>query len=201
VNGRFESAIARFDEENSKDPNFETHGLERTPRELFYAQRLTEWVLKLEPNASEVLLLAARSQHICRWQIPRGKHSADRAGYHRWRNELKQFHAEIAGRILHECGYDDQTIAQVRRLNLKENFPSDPESRTLENALCLVFLQFQFHDFAAKTDKGKVLNALRKSWSKMTERGRKLALTLPFSDLDRELLSEALGAGKAQANP
>jgi hypothetical protein len=36
-----------------------------------YAQRLTDWVLRLSPDATEELRLAARCQHICRWEIPR----------------------------------------------------------------------------------------------------------------------------------
>ena len=57
---RFAAAIRRFDEENARDPNTEpVEGVPR-PRELVYAERLTEWVMKLCPDASEELRLAAR---------------------------------------------------------------------------------------------------------------------------------------------
>ena len=62
------------------------------PRFL-YARRLTEWVLKLAPEASQSLRLAARCQHLCRWMIPRETQPMTRAGYLRWRNESKHFHA------------------------------------------------------------------------------------------------------------
>jgi hypothetical protein len=90
----FEKAIERFDAENGRDPNAEIDRGVQQPRELLYARRLTEWVLSLAPNASESLRLAARCQHICRWMIPRENHPMNRAGYLRWRNELKQFHAK-----------------------------------------------------------------------------------------------------------
>ena len=67
MNETFASALRRFDEENARDPNQENG----RPRELLYAERLTDWVLKLAPDASEALRLAARCQHICRWQSPR----------------------------------------------------------------------------------------------------------------------------------
>ena len=64
---RFEEAVRRFDEENSRDPNtVEASGVKK-PRELVYAEWLTDWVLRRCPAASEELRLAARCQHLCRW--------------------------------------------------------------------------------------------------------------------------------------
>jgi hypothetical protein len=191
---QFEKAIQRFDQENSRDPNQEIVNGASHSRELLYAQRLTDWVLKLAPDASEILRLAARCQHICRWMIPRSKYEMTRPGYLRWRSDLKKFHAEKAGEILHEVGYAEETIRKVQELNLKKNFPNDPESRVLEDALCLVFLEFQFTELAAKTDDEKMINALRKSWGKMTEAGKAAALNLNFSPNEMRLVQAALNA-------
>ena len=119
----FEAALRRFDEENARDPNTETVNGVSQPRELVYAHRLYDWVLKLAPNASQELLLAARSQHICRWNIPRDRYPMDRAGYLKWRNDLKQFHARKSGEILRGLGFDENVIVHVQALNLKKNFP------------------------------------------------------------------------------
>jgi len=187
-NNNFESAIRRFDEENSRDPKRENG----QPYELLYAERLTNWVLKLCPSASETLCLAARCQHICRWEIPRESYPATRAGYLMWRADLKKFHAEKSGTILREVGYDDATVRRVQSLNLKENFPADPEVRTLEDALCLVFLEFQFAALAAKSDDDKMINALRKSWAKMSESAHAEALKLTFGEREKQLVARAL---------
>jgi hypothetical protein len=192
VNEKFAAAIRRFDEENSRDPNRETSGGVSHPRELLYAQRLTDWVLRLAPEASEALRLAARCQHICRWQSPRENYPATRAGYLRWRADLKKFHAEKSGAILREVGYDAETIRRVQDLNLKKNFPADAETRTLEDALCLVFLEFQLAPLAAKSDDDKMINALQKSWTKMTEAARAEALKLDCGDREKALLQRAL---------
>ena len=109
MNEKFQQAIARFDAENSRDPNVE----DGRPRELLYAQRLTDWVRKLCPAASETLLLAARCQHICRWQSPREKYPMTRPGYLTWRADLKKFHAETSGAILRAVGYDEETIRRA----------------------------------------------------------------------------------------
>lgn len=185
---KFTAALRRFDEENSRDPNSENS----QPRELLYAQRLTNWVLKHHPNASEELRLAARCQHICRWEIPRDSYPMTRAGYLKWRADLKKFHAQKSGEILREVGYDENAIRRVQDLNLKKNFPSDPETRTLEDALCLVFLEFQLADLAAKTADDKTINALQKSWGKMTEAARAEALKLNYGEREKTLLQRAL---------
>jgi hypothetical protein len=188
----FERAMRRFDEANAEDPNKEMVEGRVRPRELVYAERLTEWVVRLAPDASEELRLAARSQHLCRWQIPRERYEMNRAGYHRWRNELKAFHAGKAGEILKEAGYSEPVIARVQELNLKKNLPADPEIQILEDALCLVFLQHQLPELASKTTEEKMLNALRKSWNKMSRHARAEALQLPLSARERELLERAL---------
>lgn len=189
---RFQRAIRRFDEENSRDPNVEVVNGAPRPRELVYAERLTGWVEKLCPDASEELRLAARCQHICRWMIPRDKYERTKPGYLRWRNELKKFHAQKAGEILREAGYDEEMVARVQALNLKKNFPHDQSSRVLEDALCLVFLEYQLADLAAKSTEEQMLNALRKSWAKMTPQAHAEALKLNYAPQMRALIERAL---------
>ncbi|MEI9960770.1 MAG: DUF4202 domain-containing protein [Limisphaerales bacterium] len=189
---KFEAAIRRFDEENSRDPNSEIADGVSQPRELLYAKRLTDWVLRLTPNASETLRLAARCQHICRWEISRNSYPMTRPGYLKWRADLKKFHAQKAGEILREVGYDEETICRVQDMNLKKNFPADAETCTLEDALCLVFLQFQLAELAAKTAEDKTINALQKSWGKMSEAARAEALKLNYGEHEKALLHRAL---------
>lgn len=191
---RFIAAIARFDAENTKDPKrIPAAGIEQ-PRELAYSHWLTDWVMRLAPNASEPLRLAARCQHLCRWEIPRDSYPATRAGYLKWRQVLKEFHADKAAGILRGVGYDDATIRQVRELNLKKNFPADADCRVLEDALCLVFLEHQFSELAAKTTEEKLIAALQKCWGKMTGQARARALTLSYSDEEKRLLQLALNS-------
>jgi len=191
---RFAAALRRFDEENARDPNRETADGVAQPREWLYAQRLSDWVLRLCPDASEPLRLAARCQHLCRWEIPRQSYPMTRAGYLQWRTTLKKFHAQKAGGILREVGYSDELIQRVQDLNLKKNFPNDPETRVLEDALCLVFLQYQLAELAAKTAEDKTINALQKSWQKMTPAARAQALKLNYSEREKSLLTRALGS-------
>jgi hypothetical protein len=189
---RFSQAVARFDAENSRDPNQVVVDGTTHPHELLYAIRLTDWVTRLQPDPSERLLLAARCQHICRWIIPRSNYEMNRAGYLRWRSELKKFHACKSEEILREVGYDDETIARVRELNLKKNLGRDPECQVLEDALCLVTLQYQLSDLVAKTDPGKMVEILLKTWKKMSPAAHTAALKLSYTDTEKALLDQAL---------
>jgi hypothetical protein len=180
---RFQEAISRIDAVNAADPR---------GQELPYSQRLSAWVERLCPHASEPLRLAARAQHIARWESPRESYPPGRLGYLQWREELKEFHAERAGAILAEVGYDPETIDRVQHLIRKRNFPRDEEGRILEDALCLVFLETQLASTVAKTGEEKMIGILQKTWRKMTPQARQIALTLPMSETCRALLERAL---------
>ena len=192
---RFTEAVRRFDEENGRDPNRLIVGGISHPQELLYAERLTDWVLRLHPEASEHLLLAARSQHLRRWTIPRHSYEMTRAGYLRWRADLKQFHAAESAKILGAVGYDEETITRVRDLNLKKQLGRDSECQVLEDALCLVTLQYQLTDLISKTAPEKIVEILRKTWKKMSNVARDQALKLPFSGTEKQLIEQALKSG------
>ena len=193
---RFDAALRRFDEENSRDPNVENVSGSPQPREWVYARWLTDWVLRLCPDASEALRLAARCQHLCRWKIPRASYPMTREGYLKWRSDLKHFHAEKAGEILKAVGYATEMIERVQKLNLKKDFPRDPETRVLEDALCLVFLEHQLADLASKTAEDKMITALQKSWKKMTAAAQAEALKLTYGQREQGLLEKALKPSK-----
>lgn len=191
---RYRAAIRRFDAENARDPNNVIVNGAAHPRELVYAEWLTGWLHRLKPDASEELRLAARCQHLCRWMIRRDSYPMTRAGYLKWREELKKFHAQKTERILRETGYPEATIERVRSLVLKENLSTDSETQVLEDALCLVFLEYQLSELAGKTSEEKVVNALRKSWKKMSALGQSEALKLPYRAREKELIERALKA-------
>ena len=189
---RFNQAITKIDAANSTDPHLLAVEGQTRPLEAIHAERRTAWIRQLVGNeASEALLLAARAQHIRRWEIPRETYPPDRAGYLQWRQDLKHFHAEKTAEILQEVGYDPSLIERVRDLILKKRLKLDPEVQALEDALCLVFLEEQFSDFARK-EADKIVNIVAKSWRKMSPRGQQFALALPLAAEDRAIIEQAL---------
>jgi hypothetical protein len=189
---RFSSAIAGIDAANAEDPTTVSDGTRTIAAELLYSHRMTRWLEKLYPQASEPLHLAARAQHIRRWTIPRSQYPMDRAGYHRWRTSLYSFHADTAAAILQHVGYDETTIARVRSLLKKERLKADAETQALEDVICLVFLENYFADFAPKHDAEKVIGILRRTWAKMSPIGRDAAMKLPLPPAAADLVRSAL---------
>ena len=185
-------AFEAFDNYNKQDPFVFTWDGVSYPQEYFLALKLHEWVLKLDPNAGEELLLASRSQHIGRWESPRETYPMDREGYLKWRKDLAHFHADKAADIMRRVGYSEDIIERARQIILKQKIKVDNDVQTMENALCLVFLQFQYEEFLHKHSPEKVVNILRKSLIKMDAHGHQFALGLNYSELGMQYINEAL---------
>lgn len=189
---RFETAIALIDKANSEDINtYQVAGMDY-PKELLYSQRMTRKLLQFEPNASKALQIAARAQHICRWKIARDAYPMDRVGYLKWRETLKKMHGDLTADILKQVGYDDQFIDRVKAIILKKLIKKNEESQTLEDTICLVFLDYYFDEFAAKHDDEKIIDILKKTWVKMSDKGHEAALKLPFSEKSLALVKQAI---------
>ena len=189
---RFRAAIERIDAANSEDPNREVWEGQEHPKELLYAQRMSESLENLAPEAPEVVRLAVRAQHIQRWKIARSEYPKDRQGYRRWRTDLGRFHAEKAAAILREVGYGPETMGRVESLLQKKQLKVDPDCQLLEDVICLVFLQYYFADFAKEHDEAKLINILRRTWKKMSSRGQQAALELKLSGPLRTLVEKAI---------
>ncbi|MCO6440037.1 MAG: DUF4202 domain-containing protein [Nitrococcus mobilis] len=191
-NARFRNALDRLDTLHAEDPRRAQAAGKEIAYELLYAQRMSEWLGRVAPQASEALHLAARAQHLQRWRIPRDNYPKDRRGYLAWRRALGHRQAEQAAQILREVGYDEALCQQVAGMIRKERLHSDPDAQTLEDTACLVFLAHYFTDFATAHEETKLLRIVRKTWNKMSPRGHELAATIPLSGDAQALLRKAL---------
>ena len=95
-------------------------------------------------------------------------------------------------RILAAEGYDQATLSRVGDIIRKKSLEVDPEVQALEDALCLVFLETQFRDLAARLDAARMIDVLRKTLRKMSDEGKRLALTIEMSSAERALLERAV---------
>jgi uncharacterized protein DUF4202 len=185
-------ALEAFRAANAADPNLLIDAGVPRPKELVDAERLAAWVGRLEPSASEALVLASHCQHLCRWELPRTNFPDGRIGYLTWRKALARFHADRAAEILRGVGYDEALIEQVRLINLKSGLHTNPDVQTMEDALCLSFLEHELEEFSGKHEADKVVDIIRKTWGKMSERGHARALELKLSSRASALVARAL---------
>ena len=189
---RCEEALRRFDEANAQDPRREIVDGEEHPKELIYGRRMSAWLDRIAPDAPEAVRLAVRAQHIRRWEISRESYPMDRPGYRAWRTDLGKFHAETAAAILREVGYDTETIGHVESILRKERLKTDPDSQLLEDVACMVFLDHYFEDFIDEHDEPKLVNIVRRTWAKMSDRGHVAALKLDLSKRAQIIVEKAL---------
>jgi uncharacterized protein DUF4202 len=189
TDARFDAAIEAIDAANRDDPNTIVVDGAELPKELAHAEMVTEWVRRLDPHASEPLLLAARAHHLRRWSIPRASYPTGRKGYLKWRKTLHEQHAHDVAEILQQVGYDDTTTARVQELVRKRGLGKDPEVQTLEDALCLVFIQTQLRDLAARLDPKTLPGVIDKTKKKMSDEAIAFALELDLTPDERALLA------------
>ena len=189
---RLAAAIAAIDAANAEDPfTLVIDGVER-PKELAHAELMTEWVRRLDPDATDAQLLAARAHHLRRWALPRQDFPEGRSGYLRWRTTLKKRHADEVGEILRGVGYDEATIERVQQIIRKERLGKDPQVQVHEDALCIVFLLTQLTDVAEQLGDDKTIEVLQKTARKMSPAGLAAAAELPLGDEGASLLTRAL---------
>ena len=194
---RFDRAIALFDVANGQDPNRESVNGETFPKELLYSIRMSGMLQRFAPDAGEAVRLAVRAQHIQRWKIPRSDFPRTPFGYKQWRTGLYKFHAETAGQLMHEAGYDDEMIERVKRCVAKLGIKVNPETQMLENVADLVFLEHYLAGFAAQHpeyDEAKWIDILQKTWKKMSPQCRAFALSkIRLPESLAPLIAKALG--------
>jgi hypothetical protein len=189
---RLDRVLHLIDEANARDPHREIWQGQAQPKELLYGLRMTGWLERLRPEASDLLRIAARGQHLRRWEVPRDSYPATREGYLRWRSYLYGFHADRVAELMTQAGYAPESIERVKTMVRKKGLKTDPDVQAIEDAACLVFLEFYFPEFAATQPAEKLLGIVRKTWAKMSEQARQLALEIQFPDSIRSMLLQAL---------
>lgn len=178
-NSLYQAAIAAFDQANAEDPNREIVDGKEYPKELLYALRMTEMQERYAPEASEAVKLACRAQHIQRWKSPRSDYPMDKKGYMLWRTNLYKFHAETAGALMKQVGYDDEMIASVKTIVGKKDLKTNPETQLMEDVVDLCFIEHYMLHFAQQKpdyDEAKWILIIKKTWDKMSERAHTFAL-------------------------
>ncbi|MFT3783426.1 MAG: DUF4202 domain-containing protein [Nibricoccus sp.] len=174
----YQKARELIDTAHSADPKRTRDG---QPAELLYAENMERWVVRVVPDASPVLRLAARCQHLERWSVPRASFPMDKLGYHAWRKSLYKKQAERTRELLLQAGLTaaeaDEAAVWVSKTGLKTN----PGTQALEDAACLVFLETEIAEFATlhpDYTRDKYIDIIRKTWRKMSPRAQELASTI-----------------------
>lgn len=191
-NTQLHSVFKAIDAINSEDPNTTMIDGVSQPNELLYGQYMTKCIDQYWPDASELLQIAVRAQHIKRWHLKRTDFAAGKAGYYQWRIEQGKFHAQLTKNIMLEHGYSEDEAETTAKLLRKEELKSNADTQTLEDVACLVFLQYYFDAFAAKHTEEKIIRILQLTWRKMSDKAHDIALKLTLPEHLAALVGKAL---------
>ncbi|MCY3888445.1 MAG: DUF4202 domain-containing protein [bacterium] len=191
LSNRLRAALDAIDVANADDPHTIEIGGEVRSKEQAHAELMTEWVKRLDPDAQDAQLVAARAHHLRRWVLPRSDYPEGRAGYLRWRTAQTKRHAAEVAEIVTAVGYDEDFAADVSAIVAKRGLATDPRVQTHEDALCLVFLQIQFEALADKLGDDHMAEVLAKTLAKMSPAARQIAGDLSLSDRAAALLGAA----------
>ena len=194
IKTRFEAALEAIDLANASDPRTIEVAGQRRPYEIVYAERMTARLAAMYPEASEILQLAARAQHLRRFDIARSNYMEGRSGYHDWRRACREHHAKLLGEILLAKGYGHDEVAHAGMLIRKEQLKKHRESQALENVVDVVFVEHYFESFLAKYsafDEAKMIDIVAKTLRKMSPKGHAAALGLDLPHSTRRLILAA----------
>ncbi len=168
MSARKQAVLDAIDAANRQDPNIE----DGQPVELIYGQRMSAEMDRLFPDASDMLQIAARGQHVERWKLARSEYPEGRAGYLAWRKAQGVHHAEVVMGLMQQAGYDADDIDATGRMLRKQGIKRDDEVQALEDVICFVFLKWYFAPFAAKHSVEKIQSIVEKTARKMSAEGR-----------------------------
>lgn len=188
----FQRAMAELDALHAEDPRrVEVEG-ESLPLELWHAGRMSAWLERVMEAPSELVQIAARAQHLQRWQVPRNEYPEGRVGYLTWRRDQGKRAGDTTARVMEAAGYPAEEAAEVSRMIRKQGLGRDPGTQAVEDCACLVFLENYFADFSKQVEHDHLVRIVQMTWKKMSPRAHELALTLPMSDEARAVVEEAL---------
>ncbi len=176
---------AAIDAANAADPR--SHDGE--PLALAQGRRAEEWVVRLDPEASDALRLAARAHHLRRWALSRSDYPDGRAGYLRWRRAQRERHARDLAAILDEARVDGSVAARAAQIVAKRGLGSDPEVQTFEDAVSLTFLETELRSVLDRLDDDtKAADIVAKTMAKMSAAGREQAVAVAATLDERSYL-------------
>ena len=192
MTSRLERACAAIDAVNAGDPHEVRFRATVHPLAQVHGVLATEWLQRLRADADEAMVLAARAHHLRRWALARGSYPEGRAGYLRWRKDQKLRHAVEVAVLLRDVGYGDDVVLRTQALIRRDNLATDRDAQTMEDVACLVFLETQLVDMAARTDAHRMDEIIRKTAAKMTTQGRDAVAVADLDPRAKALVDRAL---------
>ncbi|GBF98055.1 trithorax histone-lysine N-methyltransferase [Raphidocelis subcapitata] len=215
-----DACIAKIDEINSGDPKTVPGDSGRPePFRLAYSKWLTKWVLKLDPQACDELLILARGKNIESWklaEIKRDDYAPNTGGQKGWEFDRKRWLAGRLTDVMKDAGYEGAALTLVEDVMMGRNVPNPRDMRlhdlvgpfglknnglllaacimqTLADAEALLFLDRNFEEAFDRMPANEVEALARRELGALSEEAVVAAMRMKkWSPVQEKLLARAL---------
>lgn len=179
-----------FKNTNVKDPFL----LKSDP---LHSKAAHEWVLKLDPNASQALQIAALFHDIDRAFKDRSIKQKDypKDQYERYKRDHSINSAKIAAEYLEDAGFSKDLVSRVSELIVNHEIGgNDPELQTLMEADSLTFFSVSIYFYLEDRGREKTKKKIRFMYDRLPERAKGLVDGLEYKNSEvKNLFKEAKG--------
>ncbi|MDD5163712.1 MAG: DUF4202 family protein [Candidatus ainarchaeum sp.] len=163
--------------------------------ELVHARLVLKWLLKLNPNAGELLQIAALAHDIDRAFT--GITEKDLKDYSRI-NEFKKEHAARSAKfickILDKQGYGKKEIEKVKRLVENHEVGGDKESGLLMAADSIAYFEYNVPFYLKRNGADNTKQKIRFMFNRLPEKAKKIVQKIKFKNKEvAELFRETIG--------
>lgn len=182
---KVKEALMKLHEEDPKK-------IDNQAEESLYAIRMLDQLRKYYPQANQLLEISALAHHLKRWEIARSLYPMDKQGYFQWRRHVAKHQlAQLTEVLEKESIAKDEQEAILSYLK-KENIKKFEEAQIIEDVACMVFVHFYLESFAAPHDEQKVVDIVRKTMLKMSQRAIGETAQLPLSENVKRYVGQAV---------
>ncbi|KAF8072415.1 hypothetical protein HT031_000074 [Scenedesmus sp. PABB004] len=215
---QLDKALALIDAGNAEDPTKVQVDGESVPYRLAYSRWLSEWVLRLDPKASDELLILARGRSIQSWKladIKRDDYAPNTPGQRQWEVDRKKWLANRLLEAVKEAGYGEETCGLIEDVMLSRSLPDPRDIRkydllgplgmvnfrtlravvmlqTLADADALLFLDKNFAEMFNRMPADEVAAVCKRELSRLSQNGIITVLRQRWSPVQQRLLQRAL---------
>jgi hypothetical protein len=186
----YNKACLAINEVHSKDVNNEFEAGVEIPAELIYSERMLKVLTEFSADADYKMKLAAQCQHFERWGVARSLFPMDKKGYYQWRKAVLDYQLTRMSEELTSCDIAQNDIHDISDILINRGKNEHLDGQTLEDVACIVFVEWYLPAFAAKHEPEKVIDIVKKTIKKISEKGMKAISERDLSTSVIEILKQ-----------
>lgn len=159
-----------------------------------HAENTLEWLLKINPEASEEMKIAAYSHDIERTLIDKRRRK-ENEGYMDHKLEHSKRSADIVSTMMFTLSFPISDIKRVHYLISSHEVGGDEDANDVRDADSLSYFENNLTAYYEKRGKEGTQTKIKFMYSRASDKAKELVKTIHFQPELKELMNETLGLG------